>query len=147
MQYFRVFMTGAYVEPSRRFTMELYCKNNYFRKKASSQMFDWVLNTPLHNTLFPCKKNHGALRDHPVSTYAKFSEKLTYLPSDTHIYVCVSGGQKCQFFGRFCLRSKLQLFKCSKTIRKIIIFFKKQICIIFSKTLFFFEITYLYPLS
>ena len=32
---------------------------------------------------------------------------------------------------------RLWLFKCSKTIRKIIIFFKKKICIIFTKSLFF----------
>ena len=36
------------------------------------------------------------LRGHPLSTYAKLSEKLTFLPPppppDTHTYVCVSGG-------------------------------------------------------
>ena len=34
-------------------------------------------------------------RGHPLSTYAKFSEKLTFLTPDTHTYVCVSGGKKC----------------------------------------------------
>ena len=36
---------------------------------------------------------------------AKFSEKRTFLaPSpDTHTYVCVSGGKKCSFFGKFGL--------------------------------------------
>ena len=33
--------------------------------------------------------------------HAKFSEKLTFLPPDTHTYVCVSRGKKYQFFGKF----------------------------------------------
>ena len=33
--------------------------------------------------------------DHSFSTFAKYSEKLTYLPPDTHTYVCVSEGEKC----------------------------------------------------
>ena len=44
----------AYLEPSRRSTMEYFCKNNQrvkaannFRKNTSSQMFNRVLNTPL----------------------------------------------------------------------------------------------------
>ena len=44
----------AYLEPSRRSTMEHFCKNNQrvktvnnFGKSSSSQMFDRVLNTPL----------------------------------------------------------------------------------------------------
>ena len=43
------------------------------------------------------------LRDHPFSTYAKFSKKLTFL---TSWYVCVSGGTKYQFFGKFCVCTK-----------------------------------------
>ena len=34
------------------------------------------------------------LSDHPFGKYAKFSEKLTFLPPDIHTYVCVSGGKK-----------------------------------------------------
>ena len=34
------------------------------------------------------------LGDHSFSKYAKFSEKLTFLTPDTHIYVCISGGKK-----------------------------------------------------
>ena len=30
-------------------------------------------------------------RDHLLSTYARFSEKLIFLPPDTQTYVCVSG--------------------------------------------------------
>ena len=33
--------------------------------------------------------------------HAKFSEKRTFLPPDTHTYVCVSGGKKYSFFGKF----------------------------------------------
>ena len=34
-------------------------------------------------------------RDHSFSTFAKFSEKLTFLTPDKHTYVCESGGKKC----------------------------------------------------
>ena len=34
------------------------------------------------------------LRSGSFRTYAKFSEKLTFLPPDTHKYVCVSEGMK-----------------------------------------------------
>ena len=37
--------------------------------------------------------------DHLFSMHAKFSEKVTFLTFDTLIYVCVSGGKKCNFFG------------------------------------------------
>ena len=64
------------------------------------------------------------LWDHLFSTQAKFSEKRTC------VCVCVSGGKKCQFFGKFCIRTKwmiriyihtlLQLlFKRSKRDKKI----------------------------
>ena len=33
----------------------------------------------------------------PFSTYAQFSEKLTFLPPDTHTYLCVSGSRKVNF--------------------------------------------------
>ena len=45
-------------------------------------------------------------RDHSFSTFAKFSEKITFLTPDTHIYMCVSRGKKCQFFGKFCVCTK-----------------------------------------
>ena len=35
------------------------------------------------------------VRDHSFSTYAKFYEKLRFVPSYTHTYVSVSGGNKC----------------------------------------------------
>ena len=31
----------------------------------------------------------------------KFSENEHFLPPDTHTHVCVSGGKKCLFFGKF----------------------------------------------
>ena len=47
-------LSEPYLELSQISTMELFRKNslrllvvNYFRKKAPSQVFDWVLNTPL----------------------------------------------------------------------------------------------------
>ena len=44
-------------------------------------------------------------RGHPLSTYAKFPEKLILLPPNTHTYVCVSGAWKCYFFGKFWVRT------------------------------------------
>ena len=37
----------------------------------------------------------GQLEDHSFSTYAKFSEKLTFSPPDTLTHVRVSVGKKC----------------------------------------------------
>ena len=42
-------------------------------------------------------------KDHSISKYAKFSEKLTSL---VPLYVCISGGKKCHFFGKTCIRTK-----------------------------------------
>ena len=39
--------------------------------------------------------------DHSFSGYAKFSEKLTFLPPETHMYLCVSGGKKVSFSENF----------------------------------------------
>ena len=72
----------AYLESSRRSTMDYFCKNNQrlkafnnFRKNASSQMFDRVLNTPLSSKKVRsscpevlCKK--GVLRN-----FVKFTGK------------------------------------------------------------------------
>ena len=45
---------------------------------------------------------------HLFSTYTKYSEKLTFLtPWNEHVrvrIVCLSGGKKCSFFGKFCVR-------------------------------------------
>ena len=40
----------SYLQPSRTSTMEFFCVNaiHYFRKKATSQIFKLVLNTPLY---------------------------------------------------------------------------------------------------
>ena len=46
---------------------------------------------------------HGVI--HLVSTQ-EVHEKLTFLPYDTHTYMCVSGGKDSSFFGKFCIRSK-----------------------------------------
>ena len=37
---------------------------------------------------------------HLVST-ENFPKNQHFLPSDTHTYVCISGGKKCLFFGNF----------------------------------------------
>ena len=38
---------------------------------------------------------------HPLITYAKLSEKLTFLIRDMHTYVCVSGGRNISFSENF----------------------------------------------
>ena len=34
-----------------------------------------------------------------------FLKNENLLPPDTHMNVCVSGGNKCSFFGKFCVRT------------------------------------------
>ena len=51
------------------------------------------------------------IRDNSFSTYAKFSEKLTFLtphphPPDTNTYLVRIRCKKCWFFGKFCVRTK-----------------------------------------
>ena len=41
----------------------------------------------------------------------KFSQKLTFLPPYTQTYVCVLGGKKCYFYGKFCVRTKWMTLK------------------------------------
>ena len=53
---------------------------------------------------FCSRKN--LVRYHSFSKYATLREKLTLLPPDTQVYVCVSGFQKCKFFGKFSARTK-----------------------------------------
>ena len=44
------------------------------------------------------KSQNGCYKE---TKYTKFSEKHTFLPSDTHACACVSVGKKCLFFGKF----------------------------------------------
>ena len=43
------------------------------------------------------KSQNGRLKK---TKHAKFSEKQTFLPPDTHAYVCLSEGKKGSFFGK-----------------------------------------------
>ena len=47
------------------------------------------------------KKGKSQNRCFKKTKHAKFSEKRTFLPPDTHTYVCVSGDKKRSFFGKF----------------------------------------------
>ena len=38
-----------------------------------------------------------AIRGHSFSTYVKFSEKLTFLPPDVYMHVCVTGVRNAGF--------------------------------------------------
>ena len=42
----------------------------------------------------------------PFSIYAKFPINYYFLPPDTHTYEGESGGKKCLYFGKLCLRTK-----------------------------------------
>ena len=44
--------------------------------------------------------------DHSFSTFAKFSEKTTFITPYMQTYLCVSGVKKCYFFGKFRVRIK-----------------------------------------
>ena len=44
---------------------------------------------------------HGGHRCFKKQSPPNFSENQHFLPPDTHTYVCVSGGNKCSFFGKF----------------------------------------------
>ena len=44
-------------------------------------------------------------RNHQFSTYAKFFQKLTFL-TPWYAHERVSGGKKCYFFGKFCVRTQ-----------------------------------------
>ena len=62
----KVMFTEAYLKPIQPSAKELFCENsyllavNYFCKNTSSQMFDWVLNTP--PVLYRCVKQNGTTK-------------------------------------------------------------------------------------
>ena len=58
-----------YLEPTQKSTMDLFCENiyrlknvHYFRKKAPSKIFEWVLNTPLMLMIKLSFKSDGVTR-------------------------------------------------------------------------------------
>ena len=52
---------------------------------------------------------------HVVRTQ-NFPKSWHFLPPDTHTYICVSGGKKCYFFGKFCVHNKWMISKLSDTL-------------------------------
>ena len=72
----------AYLEPSHRFTMEHFCKNNQrvkavnnFRKNASSQMFDRVLSTPLSSKKVRSSRPEVLCKKDVLGNFTKFTGK------------------------------------------------------------------------
>ena len=58
----------------------------------------------LLSVLFVSKKGKRAILKTGVSrkqSTPNFLKNEHFLPPDTHTYVCVSGGKKCSFFGKF----------------------------------------------
>ena len=51
-------------------------------------------------------QNYCSEKGHLFSRYAKFPKNWHFLSPDTHTYECVSGGKKCQFFGKFWVSTK-----------------------------------------
>ena len=49
----------------------------------------------------------------------KFLENYHFFPTDTHIYVYVSGGKKCKFYRKFCVRTKRMIYVSKKSTWKI----------------------------
>ena len=49
--------------------------------------------------------------DHSFSTYENFPKNELFLLPDTHTHVCVWGGKKCSFFGKFCVLIKWMIPK------------------------------------
>ena len=55
------------------------------------------------------------IMDHLFSTYAKFSEKLT------------SGGKKCKFSGKLCVRTKWMISKITSSFNPLTHCFHKEV--------------------
>ena len=86
----------------------------YYKLNLSKlQIYKWKTNisSTQHltaNTLTPVQillvirqngeSQNGCFRK---TKHAKFSEKRTFITPDTYKYVCVPGGKKCLFFGKF----------------------------------------------
>ena len=80
-----------------------------FHSKA--RFMYYVSSVKTFNRCFSVKKTQDSIRvwGPSFSTYAKFSEKLTFLvPWYTHVGLPISGSgvKKCYFFGKYCVRTK-----------------------------------------
>ena len=95
-------------------------------KALSAKIISYLLlssagNLPLlqlfTNSLVISQKGESQNGDDKKTKHAKFPEKKKrFLPSDTHMHVCVSGATKCSFFsgkfGMLCFLNKV-IFSCS----------------------------------
>lgn len=78
-----------------------------FRKNYSIKAKYW---SQQHFIFQPPSFKSITSRDHPFSTYVKFTEKLIFLPPDMLTNLWVSGGKKCRFFGESGLCTKWMIF-------------------------------------
>ena len=84
------------------FHTSLWCPKTFVWKRFLILIWTWPTVPVYGEQSWPL----WSLRDHSFSAYAKFSEKLIFLtPWYSHV-VCVSGGKKFLFFGKFCARTK-----------------------------------------
>ena len=75
------------------------------KKDTLLKIFDLYTITDyfLHTLLLSTTVEFGII--HLIRTQ-NFPKNQHFLPPDTHTYVCESGGKKCYFFEKFCVRTK-----------------------------------------
>ena len=78
------------------------CHSKVMQQMQSQYYFNKM--RPELKVSYGCSSN--LLNECHTSIYIRGNSFSTYVPPDTHTYVCVSGKKKCQFFGRFCIRTK-----------------------------------------
>ena len=99
------------------------------------------------------QKGESQKRCFKKAKHAKFSEKRTFLPPDTHTYLCVSGGKKRSFFGKlgvlFFLETPVLTFTLLRCYRQYFVinilrlFLRVKCCHLFY-TLSSFSVQYLF---
>ena len=87
------------IQPNARLWPFIY---SYSAEHGLLYQFTWFKGMGNSRKFNPCTfestpRTHYCVitKDHSSSRYAKLSEKLTFVTSDTHTYVCVSGSKKC----------------------------------------------------
>ena len=79
-----------------------YRDKKLFSHKAQSQMFDWLLNTPL----MTCKILVLGIIHFTIFFHIHFIS-LHKISLTSNISYPLSEGTKCQFLGKFCVRTKM----------------------------------------
>ena len=118
------------LEPSRTFTMELFCGNNsrlkasnYFHKKAPSQMFNWILQTPLSSYQLFRKISRKTLAVDFVKVFKRtvFQNAFDWILLKIQLQNASSSFAGVKYYGMGCkgtwkivLRPSFSIFMCNK---------------------------------